>query len=179
MAGPLEETHQRRQARADQARLAKFVRQGGNKRLAALRAPLPLRRVLLDPHRQIEQLHLLDRPARLPRVPQLPSAARTLRIMPQPLAVQRLPGKRRALVTRMPGLATDASFLRTPPLPRLMRRLDNVAGRRLRGIARVLLSLGQRRLQRRHQRFQRSHARLQLSATRTTSLPFAFRHNGG
>src|SRR5690606_8206405 len=98
-------------------------------------------------------------------------------VSPHPMTIDLIVGERRSQVSLVPRLSADFSFSLSSRLGLFLGRLDEVAGRRLGGIARVLASGGKLRLQRGEVRLERSDACFQVRTSRAIVLGIRIGHN--
>jgi hypothetical protein len=113
---------------------------------ASVLARASLRRgvVLGNADRHVVQFHLLHAAGLLPiDIVQPAAAARARVVCPDPVFVQFLRRKPGSLVPLVPWLTTDLAFLPILALRLLLGRIDDIARRRFRGVARVLLGFRQ------------------------------------
>ena len=134
VASALQEAHQGRQSRPDQAGFLQRFRPRRVVHFAALDAAVSDAAMLFDVDRLGQQFDLLERAQLLRNILQRRVAAGRRLIVPDPRFVEFVGREGLAFVSRVTGLAADASFPRTPAFLRT-RRLNNIAGGRLRRVA--------------------------------------------
>ena len=177
MASRFEKPDQGRQSQSHESGFLQIFRPRHPMRLATLRAVLGTPLMLCDLNREFFEFHLLEHLGRFVGVDQFAATTRTAGVVINPRDINLLGRKSGTLMSRMAKLAAAFPLLAAFPLRRLRRWRDDVTGRRLRGIGRVLLRLGQRRFQRRDALRLCGEARLQLgdlclqpNAVRTSRL---------